>query len=239
MKINIAGENALIIYLGDQLNPATAAKVQHATHAIEAALGPLLIDLIPAYASILVLFDIFRTDHHSVRQLITQALTKTDVLAKSEESLAVTLIELPVYYSTESGPDLPRISDHNQLPIEHIIALHQAQEYRVYSIGFAPGFAYLGEVDARIATPRLTTPRRQVAKGSVAIADRQTAVYPAASPGGWNLIGLCPLNMFDPQAAKPMPLAVGDRIRFYAIDRDHFLKMGGQLPSELCNGGVQ
>ncbi|MDX1733979.1 MAG: carboxyltransferase domain-containing protein, partial [Halioglobus sp.] len=104
------------------------------------------------------------------------------------------------------------------------------RSYRVYAIGFAPGFAYMGEVDERIARPRLATPRSAVPAGAVAIADRQTAVYPAVSPGGWNLIGLCPTPMFDPAAEPPMPVAVGDSVRFRPIDRQEYLSLGGALP---------
>ena len=107
--------------------------------------------------------------------------------------------------------------------------LHTEGEYRVYAIGFAPGFAYLGDVDERIAAPRLATPRQRVPRGAVAIADRQTAVYPEPSPGGWNLVGRSPLRMFDPTAEEPMPVRVGDRIRFNAISRDTFFELGGSL----------
>jgi len=139
------------------------------------------------------------------------------------------LITLPVYYSRESGPDLELIAERGQLSVEDVIEIHQQQEYRVYAIGFAPGFAYLGEVDERIAAPRLATPRQKVPRGAVAIADRQTAVYPAPSPGGWNLIGLCPTRMFDPAKTPSMPVKVGDRIRFSAISRDVFIARGGEL----------
>jgi KipI family sensor histidine kinase inhibitor len=107
--------------------------------------------------------------------------------------------------------------------------LHQATEYQVYAIGFAPGFAYLGQVDERIAAPRLSTPRQKVPRGAVAIADRQTAVYPAPSPGGWNLIGLCPTAMFSPASEPIMPVTVGDRVRFEAIDKSRYLELGGKL----------
>ena len=139
------------------------------------------------------------------------------------------LVTLPVYYSLESGPDLEIIAERGAISVEQVIEIHQQQEYRVYAIGFAPGFAYLGEVDERIAAPRLATPRQKVPRGAVAIADRQTAVYPAVSPGGWNLIGLCPQRMFDPAADPSMPVKVGDRIRFSAIDREQFLAQGGEL----------
>ena len=139
------------------------------------------------------------------------------------------LLTLPVYYDLESGPDLEIIAELGNISIDEVITIHQQQEYRVYAIGFAPGFAYLGEVDERIAAPRLATPRQKVPRGAVAIADRQTAVYPAVSPGGWNLIGLCPTRMFDPDKQPSMPVKVGDRIKFSAITRDEFLAQGGEL----------
>ena len=136
---------------------------------------------------------------------------------------------LPVYYAPEAGIDLESLAERAGLPISEVIDLHAGAEYRVYAIGFAPGFAYLGEVDERIAAPRLATPRASVPRGSVAIADRQTAVYPSVSPGGWNLIGRCPVPMFDPDAQPCMPVAVGDTVRFEPISRERFLTLGGDL----------
>ena len=139
------------------------------------------------------------------------------------------LVTLPVYYSEESGPDLSVIAERANISIDEVIDIHLQSEYRVYAIGFAPGFAYLGEVDERIAAPRLSTPRQKVPRGAVAIADRQTAVYPAQSPGGWNLIGLCPTRMFNPELQPSMPVQVGDRVSFRSIQRQEFLELGGEL----------
>jgi KipI family sensor histidine kinase inhibitor len=174
---------------------------------------------------VLVIYNPLTTDHLSVGSRIRMAL---DTLETTTEAGSA-VVRLPVYYSAESGPDLEALAQRAELAVEQVIEIHQATEYRVYAIGFAPGFAYLGQVDERIATPRLTTPRQKVPRGAVAIADRQTAVYPAPSPGGWNLIGLCPLRMFDPDASPTMPVGVGDRVRFEAISREQFLKLGGEL----------
>jgi KipI family sensor histidine kinase inhibitor len=138
-------------------------------------------------------------------------------------------VVLPVYYAPESGADLEALARRAGLSTDGVIDLHTSTEYRVYAIGFAPGFAYLGEVDERIAAPRLATPRQKVPRGAVAVADRQTAVYPAVSPGGWNLIGRCPVRMFDPDTTPTMPVSVGDRVRFEPISRQHFLELGGEL----------
>lgn len=226
MRIEVAGENALIIYFGEQTDPATSARVQQAVSVLEVALQDVLIDMVPSYASLLVIYDLLACDHLEIRRRLQQSLTGLDQASSSAEGQIVTL---PVYYSTESGPDLQALAERAQLSVDEVIKLHSEMEYRVYAIGFAPGFAYLGEVDARIAAPRLATPRMKVPRGAVAIADRQTAVYPAVSPGGWNLIGLCPTRMFDPAATPTMPVQVGDRVRFAPIERAEFLSLGGEL----------
>ncbi|MDG1165673.1 MAG: 5-oxoprolinase subunit PxpB [Porticoccaceae bacterium] len=227
--IAIAGENALIIYFGDKLSAEIATQIAQAAEQLKTALGELLVDLVPSYGSLLVTYQPLKTDHYYVRNLIRQALQKLSTEAEHNQGATVSL---PVYYSTESGPDLQSLADNAGLSIEEVIAIHQQTEYRVYAIGFAPGFAYLGEVDERIAAPRLATPRQKVPRGAVAIADRQTAVYPAQSPGGWNLIGLCPQRMFDPKAEPTMPVQVGDRVTFIGISREEFIALGGELVSD-------
>ena len=227
--IAIAGENSLIVYFAE--NPSAAISIEIATTVkkLKTYLGTTLIDLVPSYASLLVIFDPFKTNHQSVRRAIHTAIKDLNKIANAPEISSGSLVTLPVYYSSESGPDLQSVANTAGLSIAEVIAIHQQTEYRVYAIGFAPGFAYLGEVDLRIATPRLATPRQQVPRGAVAIADRQTAVYPAQSPGGWNLIGLCPQLMFDPKSSPSMPVAVGDLVRFEAIDKATFENLGGVL----------
>ncbi|MCX2981069.1 5-oxoprolinase subunit PxpB [Halieaceae bacterium IMCC14734] len=225
MEIHSAGENAVMVYLGEGQSPEVSARVQQACKDIEVALGADLIDLVPSYASVLVIYQPLTTDHLSVHSRVRLALIATQSTAPDSGRL----VHLPVWYDHESGPDLQSLAETAGLTPEQVIDIHQATEYRVYAIGFAPGFAYLGEVDPRIATPRKTTPRQKVPAGAVAIADAQTAVYPAPSPGGWNLIGLCPQPMFDPNNEPNMPVSVGDRVRFEAVSRQRYLELGGQL----------
>ena len=225
-SISIAGENSLILYFGDRPSDAIASQVAQVVVQLRLSIGEVLIDLVPSYASLLVIYNPVISDHHLVRGAMRAAL---DSLTVSNAQQRGSLVILPVYYSVESGPDLQGLADGAGLSVDEVIAIHQQTEYRVYAIGFAPGFAYLGEVDERIATSRLATPRQKVPRGSVAIADRQTAVYPAQSPGGWNLIGLCPQRMFDPYLTPSMPVQVGDRVRFDAIDKQAFLALGGEL----------
>jgi KipI family sensor histidine kinase inhibitor len=225
MRIEVAGQNALIVYFAEQSSAEVSAQIQAAVNNILASMQDCIVDLVPSYASLLVIFDLDRTDYFDVKRKLRGALENLASL----DAEAGELVTLPVYYSTESGPDLEIIADNGKLSVEEVIEIHQQREYRVYAIGFAPGFAYLGEVDERIAAPRLATPRQKVPRGAVAIADRQTAVYPAVSPGGWNLIGLCPTRMFDPERDPSMPVKAGDRVRFEAIDRADFLDLGGEL----------
>lgn len=225
MRIEIAGQNAFIVYFAEQASVAVSTRIQAAVASIHASMPDCIIDLVPSYASLLVIFDLDRCDHFAVKQKLRHALSNLDSVAAGGGKL----ITLPVYYSVESGPDLEVIAARGKISVDDVIAIHQQQEYRVYAIGFAPGFAFLGEVDERIAAPRLTTPRQKVPRGAVAIADRQTAVYPAVSPGGWNLIGLCPTRMFDVNKTPSMPVMVGDSIRFTAISRAEFIAQGGEL----------
>lgn len=225
MKVEIAGQDALIVYFADATSASVSAQIQLAVNNIRTQMADIIIDLVPSYASLLVIFNINQCDLFEAKSRLRKATTNLD----SEPSQAGELIVLPVYYDLECGPDLEVIAERGKISVDQVIEIHQQQEYRVYAIGFAPGFAYLGEVDERIAAPRLATPRQKVPRGAVAVADRQTAVYPAQSPGGWNLIGLCPTRMFDPQKQPSMPVQVGDRIQFKGIDREEFLSLGGEL----------
>ncbi|MFQ3323951.1 MAG: KipI family sensor histidine kinase inhibitor [Pseudomonadales bacterium] len=223
--IQVAGENSVVIYFGDITSAEISARVQQCADLIASELGAALIDIVPSYASLLVIYNAFEIDHLAVNKTLRKILSNLAEVKISDGKVVL----LPVYYSTESGPDLELLANNAGLGVDDVIAIHQSQEYRVYAIGFAPGFAYLGEVDKRIAAARLATPRQKVPRGAVGIADRQTAVYPAVSPGGWNLIGLCPQRMFDPSASPTMPVTVGDRVKFAAISRDEFLALGGAL----------
>lgn len=226
-RIRVAGENAFIVYFSNSIDDSVAALLPAVVKVLQQSLAGVLIELVPAYGSVLVVFDVFCIGPQELRKRIRSSLLSLDITSTQQAKH----IQLPVYYGAEVGIDLPQISEHAGLPIDEVIALHQAEIYRVYAIGFAPGFAYLGSVDSRIAMPRLASPRAQVPKGAVAIADQQTAVYPAASPGGWHIIGRSPAVMFhlDDQGQPSMPVTVGDTVEFYAIDRQQFLAMGGEL----------
>jgi len=225
VNLRTVGEDALLLTIGETASASNLARVRTAVTVIERVLGDELIDLVPSYASILVLYEPLRTDRIDLCRRLRLALQ--DLAAQPD--LDGRTVVLPVYYAEETGPDLALLAERAGLSVAQVIELHASTEYKVYAIGFAPGFAYLGQVDERIAMPRRATPRPQVARGSVGIADRQTAVYPSQSPGGWNLVGRCPVPMFDPGAQPCMPVAVGDSVRFEPIEREQFLALGGAL----------
>ena len=223
-KVVIASESSSIVYFSERPCSQTSDQIAYTANALKVRLGDDLIDLIPSYHSLLVIYNPLKLGYQKIEQEIRNTIGQW---TSNNQSQKGPIVELPVYYSPESGPDLQRIADHSGLTIDQIIEIHQQTEYTVYAMGFAPGFAYLGEVDTRIAMPRLATPRHNVPQGAVAIADRQTAIYPSQSPGGWNLIGLCPTSLFNAEQQPPSPMAVGDRICFNAISRDEFIRLGG------------
>jgi len=146
-----------------------------------------------------------------------------DVDAESE------IIEVPVFYHPSVGPDLKRLAQRAGFSVEEVIRRHSERLYQVFAIGFAPGFAYLGEVAEELSVPRLANPRAKVPAGTLGIADTQTALYPIVSPGGWNLIGRTPLTLFDQSRAQSSLLEAGQTVRFRPIAQDEYLELGGRL----------
>ena len=222
-KITVAGENSVIVYFSERPCTRTSSLIASTAEKLDIALASKIIDLVPSYTSLLVVYDVTKIDYLTIEKAIYAVVSTS-----SDKPLTIgKSIELPVYYSLETGPDLQRLADHTKLSIDDVISIHQQTEYTVYAMGFAPGFAYLGETDEKIAMPRLATPRAEVPKGAVGITDRQTAIYPAESPGGWNLIGQCPTAMFKPNQKPSTLVEVGDKVRFKAISRDEFIQLGG------------
>ena len=203
MKIEIASVDSVILYFEERICEEVLDKVQHAYHALKKL--PHIINLTPSYHSILIQYDIFKYDIVSIKQKLKDIITSS---LSSHSPKKSKVIEVPVDYT--KGLDMERIAKLHGLTPEQVIAKHTAQTYRVYAIGFMVGFAYLAKVDDAIATPRLSTPRNKVPKGSVAIAETQTAVYPQESAGGWNIIGH---TEFDDYAS----FEIGDSVRFREI----------------------
>ena len=214
-----------------QSNSEYAQYMAHLSNAIRQNLASILMNVTPAYHTILVDYLPYRI---SEKQLIEQLNTLLSHAISSLSSVSYTrdTIELPAYYSPETALDLGRYQDKG-LSLDDIIQYHTSQTYSVSAIGFTPGFAFMSDVVNELALPRHSTPRLSVPKGSIAIADTKTAVYPSDSPGGWNIIGNCPLPLFDHSQLKnadttqtPLSLLnVGDTVRFIAISKQEFVEL--------------
>lgn len=211
MTIRPASDRSLLVEFGDTISPEIHHHVFHVTRALEGIRG--ILNLHPAYASVLVEFEPRLCDHDQIAKLIRDAAAREAV---SRHPGDTRLVEVPVRYGGEYGPDLPDVARLTGLSPKRVIELHSGAEYLVYFLGFAPGFAYLGGLPPELATPRLSAPRKHVPAGSVAIGGNQTGVYPILSPGGWRIIGHTQAKLFDPSAAEPVLLRMGDRLRFVA-----------------------
>lgn len=181
-------------------------------------------EAVPAYASLSIFYDVIKVRNanphgDTAYAFVENYLTKSFKNLSSTEIKEPKLIEIPVIYD---GEDLEFVATHSQLSIEDVIYIHTQATYRVFMMGFLPGFAYLGGMDERIATPRKSTPRTKVPAGSVGIAGKQTGIYPLESPGGWQLIGRTALSLFDMDSPNPTLLKAGDLVRFYDANRKDF-----------------
>ncbi|MFH2115548.1 MAG: 5-oxoprolinase subunit PxpB, partial [Spirochaetota bacterium] len=213
------GEAAVIALLGGVIDEANYRQLARLSRAIQENPPRGFTELVPAYNSILVVFDPLLSDTTAVSSALQTLASTLDPMAAEATK---DIIELPVAYGGDHGPDLESVAAHAGLSTEEVIAIHSSRPYLVYMLGFTPGFPYLGGMDPRIAAPRLKTPRTRVPAGSVGIADTQTGVYPLESPGGWNLIGRTPLRLFDPGRQFPVLLSPGKYVHFVPISQDSF-----------------
>jgi inhibitor of KinA len=214
------GDSALTVIYGTSIDEKINDKVQSLFLLLQKPDFPEIIDIIPAYASLTIIYDVIRIqlDQQSspyvfMRKKIEKLLANSEV----EQHTSAEVMEIPVCYDVVLGKDLITLSKDRNLSIEDIVQLHSSAIYRVYMIGFLPGFAYMGKVDNQIAAPRKTVPDRLIPAGSVGIAGEQTGIYPLASPGGWNIIGRTPLKIFDTHASSPCLLQPGLRVKFRHI----------------------
>ncbi|MDV5169753.1 5-oxoprolinase subunit PxpB [Photobacterium rosenbergii] len=231
MRMLPVNENTIIVYFSDTVSPATADRVAAALPVIQSHLGQYVVDIVPSYTSILISFDLVTIGLRNFSLQLQRVLAECD---NSISNRQVKTIELPVYYGPEVALDADEICAHTGLTFDEVIQIHVATTYRVYAIGFAPGFAYLGNTDKRIEIPRKQTPRLKVPTGSLALADRQTAIYPKQSPGGWQVIGRTPISLIDFERDNLTLFEMGAQVSFTPIDKATFLDMGGVLlPEEM------
>jgi inhibitor of KinA len=218
MRITPASDSALLVRFGDSISFEAHLRVIALFQALEQLRDHRIRNLHPAYASLLIDFYPLSSTQDELKSLVLSLSSKLEGL----QGLTADLVEIPVCYEAEFAPDLANVAEHLRLSAEQVVTLHAAGEYRVYFLGFSPGFAYLGGVSQALQVPRLETPRTHVRAGSVGLAGEQTGIYPSDSPGGWQLIGRTPQRMFDPSKDPPSRLRPGDRVRFRRISRVEF-----------------
>jgi inhibitor of KinA len=217
-RIVAAGDGALLVELPPSIDPSTSGRVLSLACAIRERHAASVRDLVVGYCSLTVYFDPLAIDADWLESAIRSAAE--DVVESPD--VAGALVDVPVCYGGDFGPDLPDVAQAAGCSEEEVIAIHSGSIYRVYVVGFIPGFPYMARVDPRLALPRRSSPRQKVPAGSVAIAAGQTGIYPAETPGGWHLIGRTPVKPYDPSRSEPFLFKAGDRVRFHPIDKAAF-----------------
>jgi inhibitor of KinA len=233
MEIIFLGDSALILRVREQFDDApdeTLDQVLRTFHQLQSAALPGVLEVAPAYTSIAVFYDpisVAKTSGASgdVFDYLATRIRAAVPGARSGDRIKrlwSRVVEIPVCYDMEFAPDLDDVARHADISTKEVIELHSAAEYRVACIGFVPGFTFMAGLPKTLATPRRSTPRKEIPAGSVGIGGAQTGIYPLRSPGGWNLIGRTPLKLFDPNENPPALLRAGDRVRLRAITREEF-----------------
>jgi len=207
------GDRSLLVELGEKIAPDVNRRVLELMLQLQQARLPGVREFAPGYRSLLVVFDPLKLSASELKACITDVAGRPGSAGLPQAKL----LTVPVFYGGDYGPDLEGVAGHLGISTDEVIRLHTETMYRVYMIGFTPGYPYMGELPAALAVPRRSTPRTRVPKGSVGIAQRQTGIYSAESPGGWQIIGWTPIELFDPTRQLPSLLEMGDRVKFEAV----------------------
>lgn len=221
-RIVAAGDSAVIVEFEERIDPAVNARAIALAETVRTAAIAGVRDIVPTYRSVAIYFDPLRTDYDALVLAIDRA-SESQVTAGRQDAAP---IRIPVAYGGAFGPDLPSVAAFAGLSEQEVVDRHTRAVYRVFMLGFVAGFAYMGLVDERIAVPRHATPRVRVPLGSVGIAGVQTGVYPAETPGGWQLIGRTPVKPFDADRDPPFLMKAGDSVQFFAIDPGEYDEAG-------------
>ena len=217
--ISSVGDRAISIDFGQVIDPKINRYIRQTIERIKELQLEGIIELVPTYCALLVEYDAMLYSYSEICNIIEPTLEEGMTNTTNE---LVTVVEVPTVYGGEFGPDLSFVASHNHLSEDEVISIHSGTDYLVYMLGFIPGFTYLGGMDPRIATPRLSSPRTLIPAGSVGIAGEQTGTYPSDSPGGWQIIGRTPVTMYDMSKAQAALLKAGDYVRYVPIDESEF-----------------
>ena len=217
--ISHVGDRAISIDFGQVIDPKINRHIRQTIERIKELQLEGIIELVPTYCALLVEYDAMLYSYSDICNIIEPTLEEGMTDTTNE---LVTVVEVPTVYGGEFGPDLSFVATHNHLSEDEVVSIHSGTDYLVYMLGFIPGFTYLGGMDSRIATPRLSSPRTLIPAGSVGIAGEQTGTYPSDSPGGWQIIGRTPVTMYDMSKAQVVLLNAGDYVRYVPIDESEF-----------------
>ena len=228
-RIRSASDSSILIEFGEGISESVNRAVYRFRDVVESSdLAEVVLETVPAYRTLLVEYDSLRLDDSEIRDRLEElaagivAESTDDDATDDDATDSSEPIEIPVVYGGEFGPDLGDVATHAGLSESEVVDIHTSAPYRVYMVGFAPGFPYLGGMDTRIACPRLTTPRLRLPAGSVGIAESQTGIYPNESAGGWRIIGRSPTVLFDVENDPPSVLEPGAMVSFVAVDSADF-----------------
>jgi KipI family sensor histidine kinase inhibitor len=211
MNLSPYGEDGIRALFGDAIDPDVHEKVRRFYHLIKSLQRTDIIDIIPSFRSCLIHFNLQHTTYEQLTSVIMETLSQAPSVSSLPEP---TLHEIPVHYGGECGFDMAFVCSHTGLTEDEVIDIHTGRVYRVYAIGFVPGFPYLGALDPRLNVPRLETPRIRIPGGSVGIAPQQTGIYPFQSPAGWHIIGRTDVILFDPHKEPYSLMQIGDMVKF-------------------------
>ena len=218
--IKNVGDQSVTIYFDNKISPDINLRVHKISQKINDEKESWLIDVIPAYNSLNVVYDLNLIQSKQVKKYLSKIILSNKTLTKNNKTSNI--IKIPVKYGGNEGPDLEYVADFCKLSSEEIIKIHTSEIYLVYMTGFSPGFPYLGELDPRIHCPRLDNPRIKVDSGSVGLAGSQTGIYSIDSPGGWRIIGRTPIKLFDLEKKDPFYISPGMRIKFFNVDLKNY-----------------
>jgi inhibitor of KinA len=226
-KIIPLGNNAITIDYGNLIDEKINQRIISLFHFFQKQPIPGMIEAVPAYSSLTIYYDVFQVvklapPGKTGFQWMESCLEKKLEEFPEEYPATTGVIRIPVCYQSRFAPDIEELANKKNLSIDEVVRIHTSKVYRVYMLGFLPGFAYMGQVDDSIAMSRRAQPRQQVDAGSIGIAGRQTGVYPLESPGGWQIIGRTPVILFNAELAEPTLLKAGDNVQFYSISQDEF-----------------
>ena len=217
--ISPVGDRAISIDFGQVIDPKINRQIRQIIEQIKGLQLDGIVELFPTYCALLVQYDAMVYSYSDICRILEPTLQESVTDSANE---LVTIVEIPTVYGGEFGPDLGFVASHNHLSEAEVVSIHSGTDYLVYMLGFIPGFTYLGGMDPRIATPRLSSPRTLIPAGSVGIAGEQTGTYPSDSPGGWQIIGRTPVTMYDMSKEQAALLQAGDYVRYVSIDENEF-----------------